>query len=205
MSLIESLRYSLYVIFYPFKGFWDLKHEKKGTVKAGAVLLALLVFVFILRRQATGFIFNQNKIEDVNLIAEILNVLLPFFLWCVANFAITTLMDGKGSFREIFMVTAYALVPIILINIPLVAMSHILSLDEQEVYLLLNTISILWAVFLLFIGLKSIHDFQVFKTVITVVIAVVGMVAIAFVALLFISLIQQLYNFIRLIYMDLVM
>lgn len=204
MSLIESLRYSLYVIFHPFKGFWDLKHEKKGTVKAGAVLLALLVFVFILRRQATGFIFNQNKIEDVNLIAEILNVLLPFFLWCVANFAVTTLMDGKGSFREIFMVTAYALVPIILINIPLVAMSHILSLDEQEVYLLLNAVSILWAAFLLFIGLKSIHDFQVFKTVITVVIAVVGMVAIAFVALLFISLIQQLYNFIRLVYMDLV-
>lgn len=205
MSLTKSLRYSLYVIFHPFKGFWDLKHEKKGTVKAATVLVFLLVFVFILRRQATGFIFNQNNIEDINLVAEILNVLLPFFLWCVANFGVTTLMDGKGSFREIFMVTAYALVPVILINIPLVILSHVLLLDEQELYLLLDALSILWAAFLLFIGLKSIHEFMVFKTVITVVIAVAGMIAVAFVALLFISLVQQLYNFIRLVYMDLLM
>ena len=29
--LLSSLRYSLYVIFHPFDGFWDLSREKRGT------------------------------------------------------------------------------------------------------------------------------------------------------------------------------
>ena len=30
----ESLRYSLYVLTHPFDGFWDLTHEKRGSLAA---------------------------------------------------------------------------------------------------------------------------------------------------------------------------
>ena len=30
-------------MFHPFDGFWDLKHEHRGSVKAAMVLLAMLV------------------------------------------------------------------------------------------------------------------------------------------------------------------
>lgn len=203
MTLIDSLKYSFYVIFHPFKGFWDLKHERKGTVKSASVLLILLIVVFTLRRQTSGFIFNYETIESSNIVSEILTVLLPFILWCVANFAITTLMDGKGTFRDIIILTAYALVPLILAQIPALALSHVITLDEREIIYLLDAVSIFWAVFLLFTGLKSIHEFSALKTAVTVAIAVVGMVVIAFLALLFFSLVQQLYNFILLVYMDL--
>ncbi len=203
MTLINSLKYSFYVIFHPFKGFWDLKQERKGTVKSAGVLLALLILVFTLRRQTAGFIFNYQTIEKSNIISEILNIIIPVFLWCMANFAITTLMDGKGTLSDIFIITLYALVPLILVQIPVWAISHMITLEEKELIHLIDAISILWSAFLLFIGLKSIHEFSAIKTAVTVAIAVVGMAAISFITLLFFSLVQQLYNFIRLVYMDL--
>ena len=33
-EIVKGLRYSTYVIFHPFKGFWDLKHEKKGNLES---------------------------------------------------------------------------------------------------------------------------------------------------------------------------
>lgn len=202
MTLINSLKYSFYVIFHPFKGFWDLKHERKGTVKSAGVLLALLIVVFTLRRQTAGFIFNYQTIQKTNIISEVLNIIIPVFLWCMANFAITTLMDGKGTLSDIFIITLYALVPLILVQIPVWAISHMITLDEKDLIYLIDAISILWSAFLLFIGLKSIHEFSALKTLITVAIAIVGMVVISFFALLFFSLIQQLYNFLLLVYMD---
>ena len=35
--MADSINYAFYVLFHPFDGFWDLKHEKKGTIRAAAV------------------------------------------------------------------------------------------------------------------------------------------------------------------------
>ena len=29
----DSLRYALYVMTHPFDGFWDLTHEKRGSIR----------------------------------------------------------------------------------------------------------------------------------------------------------------------------
>ena len=107
--MLHGLRYSLYVVFHPFKGFWDLKHEKKGNVFSAWVLVASLILLYILRRQMTGFILNFNILNEMNIFVEILSVLVPLGLWCLSNWCITTLVDGEGSFRDIFVTTAYAL------------------------------------------------------------------------------------------------
>ena len=96
MEVLQSLRYSLYLIFHPFDGFWDLKHEKKGNLRTALLIVAMVSVTFILRRQLTGFILNEVKLRELNIIVEILSISLPFFLWCVANWCVTTLMDGEG-------------------------------------------------------------------------------------------------------------
>ena len=35
----ESLRYALYVMTHPFDGFWDLTHEKRGSIAAANTIL----------------------------------------------------------------------------------------------------------------------------------------------------------------------
>lgn len=38
---LHALRYALYVIFHPFDGFWDIKHEQRGTATAATIILFL--------------------------------------------------------------------------------------------------------------------------------------------------------------------
>ncbi len=202
-DLLEKLKFSTYVIFHPFKGFWELKKEKKGNYASASILVLLLVLVFIARRQLTGFIFNTNDTSDLNIIFEISGVLLPFFLWCVANWCITTLMDGEGNFKEIVLTTAYAITPLILINIPLIIMSNVITINEGSLYYFFDVVAILWTGALLVFGLMTIHEFTFGKTILTALIAVVGMVVIIFIGLLFFALVQQIANFIGILYREL--
>ena len=41
---------------------------------------------------------------------EIVYVVVPVLFFCIANWSLTTLMDGEGKFVEIFISTCYALV-----------------------------------------------------------------------------------------------
>ena len=196
-TLWEQLRYSTYVIFHPFKGFWDLKHAKKGSMLSAWILALAMIVVFILRRQLTGFVINTNDVSEMNILVQFSYVLLPLFLWCAANWAITTLMEGEGTIKEIFITTCYALTPVILMNIPMLILSNVLALDEMSVYTLLGTVSIIWAVCLLIVGIQTIHQFSMGKTIATMLIAVLGMAVLAAIGLLFISLIQQMVNFVE--------
>jgi hypothetical protein len=181
----KGLRYSTYVIFHPFKGFWDLKHEKKGNAQSASVLLFFLIVVFILRRQFTGFIFNFNVIDEMNLFIEITSILLPFLLWCLANWCITTLMDGEGSMKDIFVTSAYAFTPVILLNIPLLIISNVIIQEEQSFYTLLDGISLTWVGILFLIGIMTLHQFTVRKTILTIVMAFVTMIIMITLFLLF--------------------
>ncbi len=203
MSKIKSLRYSTYLIFHPFNGFWELKHEKRGNFSSALIIVLLLTVVNILRVQVTAFALNNNDPKEINIFAVSLMVIVPFFLWCVSNYSITTLVDGKGKFVDIFIATAYSLTPLILVNIPMILLSHIITLQEAQIYHLMNSISIIWAAALLFLAMMITHDFTISKTTVSIFITIVGVIIIGVLILLFFSLFQQLYNFFYLIYREL--
>lgn len=203
--VLRGLQYSLYVIFHPFKGFWDLKHEKKGNAFSAWLIVSMLIVLLILRRQFTGFILNFNKQNEMNVFVEILSILAPLGLWCLSNWCITTLVDGEGSFKDIFITTAYALTPVVLINIPLLLFSNIIILEETVFYTVLDVLSILWAVLLILIGIMTVHQFTMSKTFVTIAVAVLGMVIILFLILLFVSIVQQIVSFVDLLWTELSM
>ena len=202
MEVLGSLRYSLYMIFHPFDGFWDLKHEKRGNLKTAMIIVAMVAATFILRRQLTGFILNEVKLSELNIRDEILSIVLPFFLWCVANWCVTTLMDGEGSFRDIVITSAYALVPLVLINVPLIIFSNIITLEEAAFYSFFDVLSLVWTVILLILGTSVVHQYSLTRTFLTCICIVVGMGLIIFIALLFFSLLQQMYAFFYTIYQE---
>ncbi len=205
MEVLNSLKYSFYIIFHPFDGFWCSKREKRGNAKAATILLFLVVLTYILIRQLTGFIFNYNEPKDLNILSETLSVVIPFLLWCIANWGITTLMDGEGTLRDIYIASAYALVPLILINIPLILLSNIITVEEGSLYFVINSFAVIWSAFLMFIGIMTIHQYSITKTLVTMAIAVVGMAGIIFLVLLFFALIQQFINFLYIFYKEFVL
>ena len=102
MLYAEKLKYVFYVIFHPADGFWDLKREKRGSLSASLTIVALTVFTLGMEKLNTAFLFNNNRISEVNVLVDVITVLLVFTLWCVANWCTTSLMDGKGRMRDIF-------------------------------------------------------------------------------------------------------
>lgn len=204
-QMLKGARYSLYLIFHPFKGFWDLKHEKKGNVYSAWFIVVLLSVLLILRRQFTGFILNFNKQNEMNVFVEILSVLAPLGLWCLSNWCITTLVNGEGSFKDIFITTSYALAPLVLINIPMLLLSNVMIVEEAVFYTVLDVLSIIWTGLLILIGIMTVHQFTMPKTIATIAVAVVGMVIILFLILLFVSIVQQIVSFVDLLWTEMTM
>ncbi len=194
---LKQLRYSLYLIFRPFDGFWDLKHEKRGSRKAASLIILLLVLNEVLKTQFTGFIYN-SKYDGVslNVFTEFAIVAGTFLLWCVANWSLTTLMDGEGTFGDIYMVSAYALTPLVLIGIPLTFLSNVMPIELASFYSLANSVAVIWAGFLMLAGLTVVHQYTLGKTLLTAVLIIVAMAVMIFLGLLFFNLITQLIGFV---------
>lgn len=199
---VAAIDFSRFVIFHPFKGFWELKREKRGNVASATVILLAVILVFILRRQFTGYVLNYNDPNTMNVFMQICYVLFPFLVWCTANWSVTTLMDGEGSFKDIFIASSYALVPLVIVNIPMLLLSHVLVENEVTVYTLLNTVAILWTAFLLIIGIMTVHQYTMGRTIATILVTLVAMVIILTLLLLFFSLIQQVVNFLKLLFFE---
>ena len=156
---LASLRYSLYVITHPFDGFWDLIHEKRGTLAAAHTFLILFLLTRVLKLMLTSFQFITAPVQYINVFQQMGSLLLPFLILCVANWAMTTLFDGKGRFRDIYMAMCYALVPYILIQLPMILVSNMLTYEEGSFYSVLLAFSVIWCFFLVFVGLMEIHDY----------------------------------------------
>jgi len=185
---VESMKYAKHVLFHPFDGFWDLTHEKRGTLAAATTYLFLFLVTRVVQLLFTSFQFINAPLQYINIFEQAASLLLPFLILCLANWSMTTLFDGKGRFSDIYMAMCYALVPYTLIQLPLVFVSNIITFDEAAFYTVLQSFSIVWCVFLVFIGLMQVHDYGPGKTLIFVVVTVVGALIIIFLLLVFFSL-----------------
>ena len=121
----DSLRYALHVITHPFDGFWDLVHEKRGTIAAANTFLLLFLIIRVLKLMLTNFQFISAPVQYINVLEEMGSLFVPFIVLCIANWAMTTLFEGKGRFKDIYMAMCYALVPYIIIQLPMILISNI--------------------------------------------------------------------------------
>ncbi len=198
----SSLRYALYVITHPFDGFWDLNREKRGSMAAAHTIFILFLVTYVLKLMYTNFQFIMVPIQYINIYQRMASLALPFLVLCVSNWALTTLFDGKGTFRDIYMGLCYALFPYVLIQLPCILLSHMLAYDEAEFYRVLISISVIWCGVLVFVALMEIHDFGPGKTIISIVATVIGAMVILFLVLVFFSLLSDAFSFFVSIYRE---
>lgn len=188
----------------PFSSFWELKYEHKGRIWIALGILILVVLTMILKRQYAGFIVNFNKLDELNSVDELKFIVLPFLLFCISNWSLTTLMDGEGKFKDIVIAVGYATLPLVVIFLPQVLFSNIITIDETPFYYLLDSIAYLWFGWLLFIGTMTVHQYTIGKTILTLILTVLVMAFIVFLGLLCFSLVQQMITFIEALYREII-
>jgi hypothetical protein len=188
---ISSLKYSLYVIVHPVDGFWDLIHEKRGSLAAANILVLLTLLTHVWKLQFTSFQFIQVHWERINIFMEFASVLVPLFVFCISNWGVTTLFDGKGKLSQIYMGTAYALTPYPLIQIPLIFLSNIVTVEEGTFYWFFTNFSFVWVGILIIAAMMMIHAYSFGKTLWFMIVSVFAMLVFIFIVLLFFSMISD--------------
>jgi hypothetical protein len=187
----KTLKYSLYTSTHPLDGFWDLTHEKRGSLAAANIILAAAVIVEVMRMTLTSFQFVTVNMENFNAIIVIMRILLPVFLWTVANWGLTTLMDGKGRMRDIYMAICYALAPFVIINIIMIILSQLITFEEGSIYWVLAGFTALWTGLLLLSGMMMVHDYSLLKTIASSFLTIIGMGIMVFIFVIFFSLVSD--------------
>ena len=190
-NFFETLKYALHVIVHPFDGFWDLKHEKRGSLAAAIFIIFMTLVATLWQMQFTSFLFVNYNWNQINIWTEMAQVLLPLVIICVANWALTTLFDGKGTMKEIFMGVGYALTPYPLIMIPTCLLSNILTSDEGALYTFFTGLAIAWCAFLLLVAIMKIHEYTLGETLLALFATLVGAVVIVVLLLLICCMVSE--------------
>lgn len=201
-DVIAGLKYAFHIMRHPIDGFYDMRHENRGNLASVIVILACLIVANVIQSQYSGFLGFQVDLRHYSVARDILNVLIPVLLWCAANWSITALVDGEGRFIDIFMATVYSLSPLVFTTIVSTILYNIFALDEQGFIGLLNGAGTFLTALLLFLGMLTIHQFSVRKTVVVVVLTVIGMVFIIFLVVLFASVLDKMLSYFMSMYTE---
>jgi len=189
--------FPMYVLTHPIDGYYEMKHEKRGLLRVAFLYFFLHAIMGILEYTYTGFIFNQVNPNTFRMFRSILVSIAPFFIFIVANWSITSLMDGKGKFKEIFMVVGYAFFPSVLLRLLAIVLSNYFTLDEAFFYHGTIVFGYILTFSMIFMGIRSIHEYSVFRSVSTMVLTFLSMTVIIFLGLLAVSLAQQILVFVE--------
>lgn len=192
----DYIKFPLYILTHPIVGFDELKREKKGKVSVAVVFMFLMGVLNIATYQYAAFLVNFNNPSQLNSIKLLSFVVLIVVLITVGNWSITTLFDGKGTLKEIFMVTCYSMFPMILLGFPNIVLSYVYVADETTFYYILNSVALFLTVFLFFMGLLVIHEYSLSRTILTIIATIFAIAVILFIGILFFSIAQQIIGLI---------
>lgn len=193
-TMKDHMLYSFHVIFHPFDGFWDIVHEQRGSAKAATVLLVLAALSIIIREMITGFIFGGTG--EVNVGATLLVMAGVVLLFCLANWCLTSLSDGKGTMRDIYIVIGYSVTPLVLLSILIGLLTNALSSEEAGFVAVLTAVAYIWTGLLLFFGILTVHQYTLGQNLLSVLCTLVGMIIILFIGFLLYNLFGRIIAFV---------
>ncbi len=201
-TFTEEVLYAFHIMFHPFDGFWDLKHEKRGSVRGAIFWLSITAVAFIYQSLGTCYLQNPEG-GSGSIFMSAISIIMPVVLWVIANWCITTLFEGEGSLKDVFIATCYSLAPLPMLIIPSVVVANFLTLSELEVITMIEALAFGWMILLVFFGMMVTHDYSLGKNVITAIVSIVGVAFIIFLAGLFTTLIAKVFTFFQSIYIEL--
>ncbi|MBR4726160.1 MAG: YIP1 family protein [Lachnospiraceae bacterium] len=187
----DSLKFAFYCMSHPMDGYWDLTHEKRGTYAAANTILIVTILVRLMSLKYTGFLIQVVNWERINIFLYIASIVFPLGLFVVGNWALTTLFDGKGRLGQVYMATCYAILPYSVIQVPIVILSNVVTVEESQFYFTLSTIALVYCGLLIIVAMGQIHEYSGAKNLLFMVASLVAMLIIIFILMLFFSMISQ--------------
>ena len=187
---------------HPFAAFTDIKYKNCGSVAYAVIMVVLFTISSNLKMTCSSFLYRTADATNYNSIYTIATTAGLIVLWSVANWLTSTLMTGKGTLKEIFIVSSYSMLPMVIYNILYLVLSYCLSYDDSAFLNGLSTVALLFTAYILCVAIMTVQEYSFGKMLFTSVITVFLMILIVFIIFMVVILLQQLGNFFYTVYME---
>lgn len=193
----------LKVLGRPSSELYEMKYYKLWPIWPTVIILLCWFAAEVLSAYSTDFKFNYRNLTEINILYTLGATIGLYLMFVVVNWAVTTLMDGKGKLREIFCATSYALIPYAAAKVFYVCLSHFVIMEEGAFLTVIEAFALLYSVFIFMAAMMTIHDYTLMKATFSVALSAAGIVFVLFLLVLFFGLLQQVTLFAQTIYMEL--
>lgn len=200
--IIAQVKHVRYVLKHPIDGFTALRYENKGNVLSALILYLLVYISIVFAQYVTSFTFNPVKKHEINAFMILLAFILIVGAWIICNYLISSIYRGEGRFRDVFIGTAYTLVPFIVIGVPLAIVSNVLTKSEGPIYQYINIAMYVWIALLIIWKVMSLQSYSVGETLANIFLSIFAIAVSVVLIGVLVGLSTELLQFIREVYQE---
>ena len=189
-------------VVHPFEGAQQVRYYNKGSAKLATIVLVIYFIVTVCSEIYYGFMYTMLDKSSYSAGFSLIRTFGIVLLWTVVNWGLTTLFQGKGNMKQVYIVTCYALIPLIIGSALTTVLSNILVPEEAIVITAINVVCIALTAIMLCVGIMTVHEIGFFKFIVMSIVILLGMLVCVFVIMMVFVLIQQLITFVGTIYKE---
>ncbi|KFZ26689.1 MAG: NHL repeat protein [Candidatus Izimaplasma bacterium HR2] len=191
---IKEMLYSLNILKHPYDTYLSIRRMNVASYKSAWIVFISFIFVYLIDIYGTGFLFKSTNTNQIWI--QFLIVVSTFGLYVIVNYLVSTLNDGEGRLKDIFIASSYALLPFIIFTLPLTLVSHVLTYNEIFIYEFYKGVILTWTILLIFISIQGIHSYKFIETIKNTITIIFGMFIVMLLGLLIYAFLGQIITFI---------
>ncbi|MBQ8555051.1 MAG: YIP1 family protein [Clostridia bacterium] len=191
----DKLKYWGYSLIHPFDGFFEIRFRNQGSLLIAALLLIAYAVLSCLKFQYTGFPMNFNNIDEMDALSLFISVISVVVLFTVSNWTVTTLFNGKGKMKDIFIVVCYAMTVLIIGDALVTFASNFVTTEEVMILTSVQILCYVYFVFLVVAGLTTIHEYGFGGSIASIIMSIVAAAIILFIGILIFTMLERMISF----------
>ena len=195
LPVIGEIGYAFRCARHPIDRYYDIRVGKNGSPLTALIIYIVFFGVYMLYQTSKGFIYQYTDVEDMDMGAVVVGFFAILILFIICNYLVTSITDGDGTLKQVFMIPAYGLMPAMFSMLITIGMSYVLTYNESFILTVIMIIGVAWTVAVIFEGLSTVHDYDFKKMVLSLIITAVFMLIAAIVVLVVIIMWEKLYDF----------
>lgn len=200
----EKVRIMTSAMIHPFDSFNAIKYKQKGSIIIALVLIIVYFITSVIGVMMSDFRYTKFDSLTYNSVMQLVRTVGIIVLWTLCNWAVSTLMHGRGKLKEVFVVTAYSTFPLIIYNLISTPLSHLLASSNSTLISGINMVALILTGIMLCVGHMIIHDYSFPRVLFTAVVTVVLMILVVFVIFMIGILLSQFWSFFTSIFLELI-
>lgn len=165
IPLVEQVLFAKMVMKKPIDAYYDIKRKGKATIASATVLYLWFVILQITDIYVVGLLFNTHDVNHVNLAEVLVGAIGPIVLFVLCNYLVSSITEGEGRAKDLYIGLAYAMSPYLVAALPLQIITNVLVQNESFVYHFPMLLVIAWSAILFFMMVQEMHNYSFKETV----------------------------------------